>query len=172
MAYELFLNLAQKPGRAEIDRALEGLDGLEALADFEVHEIEDVVRSPEECAEDLEFVLQAQQEFQPRYREFCEKNGLSAETQPPEPNAAARFMQEVGGYDVAVIRFPEAHEIDDEEFPDLSLDEVKASIAGAWRALVEFARQGGYRLVDPQVNDLGEFVDLRQAGKLPSAYEG
>jgi len=172
MPYELFLNVAQEPPREEIDRVLEGLDALEALADFEVYELEEGVRPLEEYAEELEFVLKSQPGFQPRYREFCERHGLPAGLSPPAPEAAAGFMKALGGYDVAVIRFPEPHEINDEDYPDLSFDEVKGFISEAWRALVAFARKGGYRLVDPQVDDLGDFVDLARPGKLPSAYEG
>lgn len=169
MAYEIFLNAPTRPSREDVDRALEGLDALPELEPCEIHELEDILRSPDEYLEELEWLLQIEEGYQDRFRAFCQQHGLNDALEPLDATAATRFMESLAGYDFAVIRLPggAGEELDADEGEEADPDEV----AAAWRALVAFAKRHGYRLMDPQFNDTGEFVDLKNPGELPPAYE-
>jgi hypothetical protein len=100
-----------------------------------------------------------------RYAKFCAQSGLKPSTEPLDPTAATRFMEELSGFDFAVVRFPGGDEGDEDDGDEEAAG--PAELGRAWKALVGFARRRGYRLMDPQHNDPGEFVDLANPGDLP-----
>ena len=136
MAYELFLNVVAQPSREEMDRALAGLDALEALRDFEVHELEDIARSPEEYVEDLEWLISVEPGFRERFRAYAGQHGLNGAVTPMDPAVATRFMEALGGFDFLMVRFPGLGGAAGREAPEA----IRAAVARGYMALARFAR--------------------------------
>ncbi|HLL55425.1 MAG TPA: hypothetical protein VK447_17840, partial [Myxococcaceae bacterium] len=151
-------------------QALTELEALPELEGVEVHELEDAARAAEEYVEDLEWLLQVDSGLRERYGKFCAQSGLNASTDPLDPTAASRFMEALNGFDFAVVRFPGGGEGDDGDEDGGDAVAGEGEVKRAWTALVRFAKRRGYRLMDPQHNDPGEFVDLDNPGELPPAF--
>ncbi len=85
------------------------------------------------------------------YRAFCRAHRLSESLDPPDADAAARFLGAQHGFPLMTFTLP--------------IDEAAARVA--YKAAVDFARANELVLHDPTT---AEDVDLSNPGELPRKY--